>query len=93
MNYRRITLDTIPSLHFSKTDVLTAMHDRKEREHLLVNATAYTIAEHEDVELVVQLDSGENIEVVSNLIEYEGDHVELRGGYTIPLRAILKVAM
>ena len=93
MNYRRINLDIIPSLHFSKLDVLLSLEDKRERQHQLISATALTMLDHEEIGLVVKLDNGENVEVVSNLIDLEGDYVELKGGYTIPLRAILKVAM
>ncbi len=93
MNYRRINLDIIPSLHFGKLDVLLSLEDKRERQHQLISATALTMLDHEEIGLVVKLDNGENVEVVSNLIDLEGDYVELKGGYTIPLRAILKVAM
>ena len=93
MNYRRINLDVIPSLHFSKLDVLLSLEDKRERQHQLISATALTMLDHEEVGLVVKLDNGENVEVVSNLIDLEGDFVELKGGFTIPLRAILKVEM
>lgn len=93
MNYRRINLDTIPSLHFSKSEVLLSLDDKRERQHQLVSATAFTMLDHEEVGLVVKLDDGEIVEVVSNLIDLEGDYVELKGGYLIPLRAIVKVDM
>ncbi len=92
MNCRRISLEIIPSLHFTKFDMLLP-DERREREHQLVSATALTMSDHEEVRLVLQLADGENVEVVSNLIDYEGDFVELKGGYTIPIRAIVKVEM
>lgn len=92
MNYRRVNLDTIPSLHFTKTDALSP-DEKRERQHQLVSATALTMFDHEEVGLVIKLADGESIEVVSNLIDYEGDFVELKGGYIIPLRAIVKVEM
>ena len=93
MNYRKINPDIIPSLHFTKLDVLLSADDKRERVHQLVSATALTVFDHEEVGLVVQLADGENVEVSSNMIDYEGDFVELKGGYFIPLHAILKVEM
>jgi hypothetical protein len=94
MNYRRVDLDIIPTLHFSKKDVLTSREDKKEREHQLINATAFTMSEHEEVGLIARLETGEDVELVSNLIDfYEGEHVELRGGFSVPLRSILKVEL
>lgn len=93
MNYRKINPDSIPFLHFAKSDVLPSPEDKRERQHQLASATALTMLDHEEIGLVVKLDDGENVEVVSSLIDLEGDYVELKGGYTIPLRAILKVEM
>ena len=90
MDYRRINLDIIPSLHFTKTDTLSP-EEKRERQRQLISATALTTFDHEEIGLVVKLADGENVEVVSNLIDYEGDFVELKGGYIIPLRAIVKV--
>ena len=93
MNYRKINPDIIPTLHFTKLDVLFSFDEKRERVHQLVSATALTVLDHEEVGLIVQLADGENVEVTSNMIEYEGDFVELKGGYMIPLHAILKVEM
>lgn len=91
MDYRRIDAKIIPSLHFAKSDVLVSPDDKREREHQLVSATAITSMDHEEVGLVVQLEDGEIIEIVSDHIEFEREFVELKGGYMIPLRAIVKV--
>jgi len=91
MNYRRISPENIPSLHFPKFDVITTPADKEERVHGLRSATALTTSDHEEVGLVVQLDTGEIVEVISNMIDYEGDFVEIKGGYIIPLKAIMRV--
>lgn len=91
MNYRRISAEAIPSLHFAKSDVLDSPEEKREREHQLVSATAITMIDHEEVGLVVRLENGETVVVVSSHIEYEREFVEIKGGYIIPLRAIVKV--
>ncbi len=90
MNYRRVELDILPYLRFVKSDTLSNI-EKREREHQLISATALTCLDHEDVGLIMKLENGEEVEVISNRIDYEGDFVELKGGYIVPLRAIVKV--
>lgn len=90
MNYRRVELDILPYLRFIKSDTLSSI-EKREREHQLISATALTCLDHEDVGLIVKLENGEEVELVCNRIDYEGDFVELKGGYIIPLHAIVKV--
>jgi hypothetical protein len=93
MNYRRVHLDLVPALRFAKSDVLGSLEAKRERQHRLMTATALTNLDNEDVGLVVRLEDGESVELMSNLIDLEGDFVELKGGLIIPLRAIEKVEM
>ena len=91
MNYRRVEADILPRLIFTKIDALDKIDEKREREHQLFSAMALTSTEHEEVGLIVMLMNGEKIEVMSSHIEYGGEHVELKGGYMIPLKAIVKV--
>jgi hypothetical protein len=54
---------------------------------------ALTNSDHESISLFVRLATGEVVEVVSDLIDLEEDFVEVRGGYGIPLRAIVDVGV
>ena len=90
MNYRKINLELVPFLRFTKSDALFLPSEKRERDHQLVSATALTMSDHEEVGLVVRLADGENVEVVSNHIDYEGEFVELKGGHVIPIRAIVR---
>jgi hypothetical protein len=40
---------------------------------------------------VVQLTNGDEVEVMSDMIEVEDDVVEVKGAHLIPIRAILRV--
>lgn len=62
-----------------------------ERHHDLKSAMAVTSTEHDEIGLIVMLADGEVVEIVSDMIEYEVDYIELRGSLTIPTRAIIRV--
>ena len=91
MNARKVTLEEIRTRHFTTEDVLTTFEDKFEREHNLKTAMSLTNADHEFITLIVKLADGELVEVASDLIDWEGDFVEVRGGFGIPLRAIVDV--
>lgn len=77
--------------HFPIHDVLHDENERKIRRHDLNTAVAETQLDHDDIGLIVQLASGESVEVMCNFIEMGEDFVELKGGHIIPVRAIEKV--
>ena len=54
---------------------------------------ALTHADHEVISLFVKLANGDLVEITSDLIDYEDDFVEIRGGIGIPLRAIVDVGV
>lgn len=93
MSARKMTLDEIRSQRFSHFDVLTTFKERFERDHKLRSAMALTNSDHEPVWLVIRLATGELVEISSPLIDYEDDYVELRGGFGIPLNAIVDVGV
>lgn len=90
---RKITLDELRDQQFPSYDVLTTFQERYEREHKLRSAMALTNGQHEPVWIIIKLASGENAEVYSNLIDLEDTHVELHGGFGIPITAIYDVGV
>lgn len=86
-----MTPEELAQQKFPKEDILQEEFDRVTREAKLRAATAETYDNHEEFALIVRLADGRRVEVRSNLIEFEDDFVELRGGVAIPLRAIEKV--
>jgi hypothetical protein len=93
MTHRRISLESISHLQFSQEEVLSDADDRAERDHALRTAMALSNSDHEEIGLIVKLATGETVEVVSTMIDYESDLVEVKGGYAIPLRAIMRVEL
>jgi hypothetical protein len=93
MTHRKISLDTISQLQFAHEEVLNEAEDRSERDHALRTAMALSNSDHEEIGLIVKLATGEIVEVVSTMIDYESDLVEVKGGYAIPLRAIMRVEL
>jgi hypothetical protein len=93
MNARKVTIEEIRSLKFAAEEVLTTFEEKFEREHKLKTAMALTNSDHECISLFVRLATGEVVEIASDLIDLEEDFVEIRGGYGIPLRAILDVGV
>ncbi len=86
-----MTLEAIADEHFPKTDVLREENDRVTREIDLKAATMQSFDNHDEIGLIVHLSDGRRVQVSSNLFELHETHVELRGGVTIPIRAIEKV--
>lgn len=93
MNAKKVTLEELQHQHFAIEDVLSTFHERFERQHKLRTAMSLTNVDHESITLIVKLANGDLVEVTSDLIDYEDDFVEIRGGVGIPLKAILDVGV
>jgi hypothetical protein len=81
----------IAPLHYSSEEVLTNEVDRINRMIDLTSAMSVTNLEHEEIGIIVRLRSGEEVEILSSMIDVEDDSVEVRGGHLIPIRAIVRV--
>jgi hypothetical protein len=84
-------LQELARQHFASKDVLRTEEERLIRIHDLTTAMNETNQDHDDIGLIVRLANNERIEVISNFIELSGDFIELKGGITIPIKAIEKV--
>jgi len=93
MQAKRISAEELHQVHFAQDDVLTSFEERFERDHKLRTAMALTNVDHEAISIFVKLANGEIVEVTSDLIDYEDDFVEVRGGAGIPLKAIVDVGL
>ena len=91
MNVRKINPEEIASVHFPHSDVLQNHAEKEERNIKLHNAVVLSNLEHQDVGIVLQLDTGEVIETYSTLVDYADDFVVIKGGYFIPVWAIVDV--
>lgn len=93
MEFKKVTLEEIDGQHFTNEDALLTFEQRFEREHKLRTAMSLTNVDHESITLLVKLANGEIVQITSNLIDFEDDFVELRGGKGIPLKAIVDVGV
>jgi len=93
MDAKKVAHIDLLNQHFALEDVLSTFEDRFERQHKLRTAMALTNAHHEHISLYVKLANGETIEISSDLIDFEDDFVEIRGGIGIPLKAIVDVGV
>jgi hypothetical protein len=93
MNAKKVTLEDLKNHHFATEDVLSTFDERFERQHKLRTAMSLTNVDHESITLIIKLANGELIEISSDLIDYEDDFVEIRGGVGIPLKAIVDVGV
>lgn len=91
--YTSLTLKEIAKEHFPKEDVFREEYDRVSRQIDLKAATMESFDHHDEIGLIVRLVDGRRVEVKSNLFELHEDHVELRDGVVIPIRAIEKVIL
>lgn len=89
---RYINPSDVRLYYFGGKDVLTSADEREDRTRKLYEAVSTTRQENTCISIYIKLPSGETIETQSNLIHYTGgDAVILKGGFTIPVGAILHV--
>jgi hypothetical protein len=81
----------IAHFHYPANDVLPDEKSRISRLIDLNSAMAVTAVEHEEIGIIIQLRDGEEVEILSTLVDVEGDSVEVKGGHLIPITAILRV--
>jgi len=88
---RSVQAVDVGQLHYASQDVLVDEEARITRMKELNSAMAVTNTEHEEIGLIVKLNTGERVEILSDLIDLEEDFVEVKGGHLIPIRAIVSV--
>lgn len=88
---KKVSSIEIGGFRYVNTEVLQDAEDRINRKIDLESAMAVTNTEHEEIGVIVKLESGEEVEVLSSLIAVEGAHIEVKGGHLIPIAAILRV--
>ncbi len=96
MDFRYLIMRSVPSteianFHYPKHEVLADQHAQFSRLLDLKSATAMTNMEHEEIGIIVQLENGEEVEILSTMIDVEAKYVEVKGGHLIPISAILRV--
>ena len=90
-NTRFINPSDITTYHFGSQDVLTNNDEKEARKHKLERAIILSNCEHVPISLYLQLPNGERLETESDVVDYADDIVVLKGGYYVPVWAILDV--
>ena len=90
-NARLINPSDIRTFYFGSQDVLTNNDEKEERKHKLERAMIISNSDHVPISLYMRLPSGETLETESDVIDYADDIVVLKGGYYIPVWAIVDV--
>ena len=90
-NARVINPSDVRLYNFGTTDVLLHQNDRDKRKHKLTKAMALTHFEHLAISIFIRLPNGEMLETQSDVIDFADDFVVVKGGYVIPVRAIMDV--
>lgn len=91
LNLRKIDLIELKSLFFIERDILLDPDAKKNRYQKLVRAMTLSNMEHQTTGMTLALLNGELVQTFSDFVDCTDDHVQLRGGVTIPIRAIVDV--
>jgi hypothetical protein len=90
-NTRVINPSDIRMFYFGSQDVLTNNDEKAERKHKLERAIILSNCEHIPISLYMRLPNGETLETESDVVDYADDVVVLKGGFHIPVWAIVDV--
>lgn len=92
-NARVINPSDVRLYYFGSKDVLKTEDERKHRKRKLERAMALTHAQQQQISFLIQLPTGEILETQSGLLDYTDGFVVIRGGYVVPVGAIVDVAI
>ena len=90
-NAKHINPCDINMFHFGHQDVLDNNDEKEARRHKLERAMIITNCDHVPINIYMRLPNGETLETESDVVDYADDVVLLKGGYFIPIWAILDV--
>jgi hypothetical protein len=91
MDVRKINPENLRDQHFAHQHVLTREDERITLIGKLLRAVILTNCEQDTVGIVIVLESGEVIETYCDLIDWADDFIMIKGGASIPVRAIVDV--
>ena len=77
--------------YFGSKDVLFSIDEKETRKKKLQNAVILTHNEQTPVSIYIKLPSGETLKTKSDRVDYTDDSVIIKGGFAIPVSAILDI--
>ena len=87
---RIISPSDVRLYYFGSKDVLLSTDEKENRKKKLQIAQLMSSHKH-TVSIFMKLPTGETVEMLSDKIDYSGDFVIIKGGFSIPVWAILDV--
>ncbi len=90
------TIETLPKealagLHFPPHDVLRDPADRQRRQHDAERAVTLGNAHHGKLDIYFQTEDGATKRVQTTIWAADGEHLTLKSGGSLPLRAVLRL--
>jgi hypothetical protein len=92
-NARVINPSDVRMFYFGTKDVLTQSHERECRKQKIQRAVSLPHDEHQKINILIRLPTGETVQTQSDQLGYRDDFVVVKGGHAIPVWAILDVAL
>lgn len=91
MDVRKIDPEKMKNEHFTHSAVVISEDDRVTLIGKLLRAVILSHREHQMIGIVIKLESGEIIETFCDHIDFADDFVMIKGGATVPVKAIVDV--
>ncbi|SHI80062.1 hypothetical protein SAMN02745146_1542 [Hymenobacter daecheongensis DSM 21074] len=82
--------ESLSDLHYSPADVLTDPKDRRQRHHDAERALTLGNAHHSKVNIYFQTADGATKRVYTTVWAADDEHLSLKSGGSLPLRAVLR---
>lgn len=90
-NSRIISPSDVRLYYFGSKDVLLSMDEKEHRKMKLQRAVARMHNMRTPISIYLKLPSGETLETHSDSLDFTDDFVIIKGGFTVPLGAVLDV--
>jgi|SRR6476661_2639812 len=83
-----VAKETLPTLHFPQEDVLKTEAERRRRAHEAQRAVTLGNAYHGKLDIYFQTADGATKRVQTTVWAADGEHLTLKSGVSIPMRAV-----
>lgn len=90
-NSRIISPSDVRLYYFGSKDVLLSSDEKENRKMKLRRAAARTSNVGTPISIYLKLPTGETLETHSDSLDFTDDFVIIKGGFTVPMGAVLDV--
>ena len=88
---RIISPSDVRLYYFGSKDVLASSFEKENRKQKLMRAVTLNNSDRTPINLYIKLPSGETLEMRSDSLDFADDFVIIKGGFHIPVWAIIDV--